>query len=153
MPGGTIPYTPKGLAFDFQWGSIRLAMNSAFVAVVYSDKACVSCSASKRQAYASWAASQLHYALGSTGRSFVVGYGVNPPVRPHHRGASCVIGVACSIGFSSPNPHVIEGALVGGPGSDDSYADVRTDYVKNEVALDYNAAFSGVVARFVAAAA
>jgi len=30
-----------------------------------------------------------------------------------------------------------------GPGSDDSYADVRSDYQKNEVAVDYNAGFTG----------
>ena len=40
MPGGSMPYTPKGLAFDFYWGSLRLAMNSGFLAVVYADKAC-----------------------------------------------------------------------------------------------------------------
>lgn len=33
-----------------------------------------------------------------------------------------------------------------GPGSDDSYVDVRTDYTKNEVAVDYNAGFTGVLA-------
>ena len=32
---------------------------------------------------------KVHYILGSTGRSFVVGYGVNPPTHCHHRGASC----------------------------------------------------------------
>lgn len=32
---------------------------------------------------------QLGYALGDTGRSFVVGFGTNPPQQPHHRGASC----------------------------------------------------------------
>jgi len=33
-----------------------------------------------------------------------------------------------------------------GPGVDDSYVDVRSDYVKNEVAVDYNAGFTGVLA-------
>ena len=28
---------------------------------------------------------QMHYILGDTGRSYVCGFGVNPPVRPHHR--------------------------------------------------------------------
>ena len=37
-----------------------------------------------------WATQQVDYALGSSGRSFVVGFGVNPPVRPHHRGRSVV---------------------------------------------------------------
>ncbi|CAG2243608.1 E3.2.1.4 [Mytilus edulis] len=40
-----------------------------------------------------------------------------------------------------PNPHILYGALVGGPGQNDEYDDVRTDYVRNEVALDYNAGF------------
>ena len=78
----------------------------------------------------------------------MVGVGVNPPVRPHHSGASCVIGQPCSISDPGPNPHVVTGALVGGPGRDDSYADVRTDYVANEVALDYNSGYTGLVARF-----
>ena len=33
-----------------------------------------------------------------------------------------------------------------GPGDDDSYVDVRTDYIKNEVAVDYNAGFTGALA-------
>jgi hypothetical protein len=36
-------------------------------------------------------------------------------------------------------PTCAQGALVGGPSSDDSYIDNRQDYVRNEVALDYNA--------------
>ena len=35
---------------------------------------------------------------------------------------------------------------VSGPGNDDSYVDVRTDYTKNEVAVDYNAGLTGVLA-------
>ena len=31
----------------------------------------------------------MNYFLGSTGRSFVVGFGKNPPKEPHHRGSSC----------------------------------------------------------------
>ena len=33
--------------------------------------------------------SQINYILGDTGRSFVCGFGVNPPQQPHHSGASC----------------------------------------------------------------
>ena len=36
--------------------------------------------------YRKWAKSQIGYTLGDTGRSFVVGYGVNPPTHPSHRG-------------------------------------------------------------------
>ena len=34
--------------------------------------------------------------LGDTGRSFVVGFGNNPPVQPHHRGSSCTPNTDCS---------------------------------------------------------
>jgi hypothetical protein len=39
--------------------------------------------------------------------------------------------------------------LVGGPGSNDAYTDDRSNYVNNEVACDYNAAFSGLLAKLV----
>ena len=39
---------------------------------------------------------------------------------------------------------------MGGPSSaNDAYTDVRTDYTSNEVATDYNAGFSGALARLV----
>ena len=42
---------------------------------------------------------------------------------------------------------MLEGALVGGPGSaDDQYNDEVTDYIENEVTLDYNAGFQSVLA-------
>jgi endoglucanase len=41
------------------------------------------------------------------------------------------------------NPHVLTGALVGGPLKNDAYADVRSDYVLNEVAVSYNAGYTG----------
>ena len=36
--------------------------------------------------YQKWAEGQINYMLGDAGRSFVVGFGVNPPTQPHHRG-------------------------------------------------------------------
>ena len=45
-----------------------------------------------------------------------------------------------------PNPHVLTGALVGGPGQWDDYVDDRNDYVKNEVATDYNSGFQSAIA-------
>ena len=75
--------------------------------------------------------------LGDAGRSFVVGYGHNPPTRVHHRAASCPAPpLPCN--FSSlhtplPNPNTLLGALVGGPLINDSFRDNRTDYAKSEV--------------------
>jgi hypothetical protein len=48
-----------------------------------------------------------------------------------------------------PNYHVLTGALVGGPDENDNYTDDRTNYVTNEVATDYNAAFQGLLANLV----
>jgi hypothetical protein len=45
-----------------------------------------------------------------------------------------------------PNPQILYGALVGGPDIDDNYEDIRDDYVRNEVALDYNAGFQSALA-------
>ena len=47
---------------------------------------------------------------------------------------------------SGPNPQILVGALVGGPGANDDYEDRRNDYIKNEVATDYNAAFQSALA-------
>jgi endoglucanase len=107
--------------------------------------------------YLCWARGQARYALGDAGRSFVVGWGVNPPTHVHHRAASCPTEVGppgsgtppCGQpDFRSPrpNPQVHTGALAGGPDYRDAYTDARSDYVGNEVALDYNAAFSGLLA-------
>ena len=91
--------------------------------------------------------------LGSTGRSFVCGFGENPPVQPHHRGASCPdIPEPCGqedLNKLEPNPHVLYGALVGGPDFTDLYHDNRSDYVQNEVALDYNAGYQGLLAAVI----
>ena len=48
--------------------------------------------------------------------------------------------------YNGPNPQILYGALVGGPNDQDAYTDKRSDYVANEVATDYNAAFSGLIA-------
>ena len=90
---------------------------------------------------------QIGYILGDTGRSFVVGYGTNPPTHVHHRGASCTGGYCCDPSCGDPNPNIITGALAGGPAApDDHYNDDRADYVMNEVALDYNAGFQMAIA-------
>ncbi len=46
----------------------------------------------------------------------------------------------------APNTNILYGALVGGPNLQDEYEDKRNDAVRNEVAVDYNAAFQGAVA-------
>lgn len=80
------------------------------------------------------------YMLGDGPRSFVVGYGKAPPVRPHHRAASCpAMPLPCNesaLHAGGPNPHVLVGALVGGPTRLEAYPDDRADYVTSEVGID-----------------
>jgi hypothetical protein len=38
---------------------------------------------------------------------------------------------------------------VGGPDKNDNFVDDRTDYIQNEVALDYNAGFQTAVAALI----
>jgi hypothetical protein len=145
--GSRIKYTPGGLAFCDVWGSLRYAINTSFLALYYSDVATTTAKGTK---YYNFAKSQMAYALGNNPqkRSFVCGYGVNPPVQPHHRTAHG--GWSNNqIGPPTESRHILYGALVGGPGSDDSYTDERSNYTNNEVACDYNALFSGVLAKFV----
>ncbi len=74
--------------------------------------------------YHCWARSQIRYMIGDSGRSYVGGFGSDPPSHEHHRGASCP--AETSLGsnnpvcdysdyaLSTPNPNVLYGALVGG---------------------------------------
>lgn len=130
---------------------MRHTGNALFLMKVYANGAPASAlPATTKRAIDCSVRQQLGYILGDTGRSFVVGYGVNAPQRPHHRGSSCPdIGTECTWDYfnsPNPNPHTLFGALVGGPAGDDSYADARNDFMKNEVATDYNAGFSGALA-------
>ncbi|HEY9062887.1 MAG TPA: glycoside hydrolase family 9 protein [Pseudobacteroides sp.] len=138
-----IKYTPKGLAWLDQWGSLRYSTTEAFVASVYADWE--GCSKDKTKKYRDFAKKQIEYALGSSGRSFVVGYGTNPPQHPHHRTAHG--SWADNQTVPEHHRHVLYGALVGGPGSDDGYKDEIGNYTNNEVACDYNAGFTGALAK------
>ncbi|XP_070555127.1 endoglucanase F-like isoform X2 [Ptychodera flava] len=144
LPNSRLAYTPKGLVFRAEWGALRYAANNAFLALVAADHGI------KTKAYRQFAKSQIHYILGDTGRSFVVGFGKNPPKRPHHRASSCPSPPA-KAGNShllrdAPNPYILYGAVVGGPGRFDNYVDDRKNYKMNEVACDYNAGFQSAVA-------
>ena len=141
--GNRITYTPKGLAWLDTWGALRYSTTTAFLAAVYADWE--GCSSAKADIYNDFAKKQVDYALGSSGRSYVVGFGVNPPLRPHHRTAHSSWGDS----MTTPNyhRHSLIGALVGGPGNDDSYTDDVNNYINNEVATDYNAGFVGALAK------
>lgn len=141
--GSRITYTPQGLAWLDSWGSLRYATTTAFIACTYSEYDC--CTSSKKETYWDFGLSQADYALGDTGRSFLIGYGDNPPGHPHHRTAQ---GSYCN-NMNEPSDfrHTLYGALVGGPDASDGYNDTVSDYTVNEVACDYNAGFTGLMAK------
>ncbi|MBL6447185.1 glycoside hydrolase family 9 protein [Fulvivirga sp. 29W222] len=145
--GERVNYTSGGLAYLDVWGALRYAANTSFLALYYADQAT---SASKAQKYRNFAISQINYALGDNPRnsSYVVGFGTNAPQNPHHRTAH---GAWANNQNGPPvqTRHILYGALVGGPNSDDSYEDDRSNYINNEVACDYNSGFSGALAALV----
>ncbi|MGP3967677.1 glycoside hydrolase family 9 protein [Streptomyces sp. 6N223] len=144
--GQRVPYSPGGQAVLDSWGSLRYAANTAFAGLVYSDWL-ASSDPERAETYRTFGERQIHYALGDNPRnsSYVVGFGENPPTQPHHRTSHG--SWTDQITAPADNRHVLYGALVGGPSSaNDAYTDSRQDYVANEVATDYNAAFSGALA-------
>jgi endoglucanase len=143
--GTRVNYSPGGQAVLDQWGSLRYAANTAFIALVYSDAIT---DATLKTRYHDFAKRQIDYALGQNPRnsSYVVGFGVNPPKNPHHRTAHS--SWTDQLSFPVNSRHVLYGALVGGPKSNnDAYVDDRNDFTSNEVATDYNAGFTGALAR------
>ncbi|KAK6177430.1 hypothetical protein SNE40_015534 [Patella caerulea] len=147
--GGQMKYTPCGLAWRDQWGSTRYAANSAFLALMAADAGI------DATTYRKWAQSQINYILGQNNKcfSYVIGFGKSYPKNPHHRSASCPdIPAPCSeanLHTPGASPHLLIGAMVGGPDASDKYEDKREDYVHNEVACDYNSGLQSTLAGLV----
>ena len=138
-----VAITDGGLRYISSWGSLRYSANTAMLASVVADSLI-----DPEGRYSDLARDSIDYILGDNPRqaSYLVGYGSNHPQQPHHRAAS---GVGWSdFDGDQPNEHVLHGALVGGPTAADDFAynDARSDYISNEVAIDYNAGFTGALA-------
>lgn len=143
--GEKVRTSPGGMVVVDTWGALRYAANTAFVALVYSDRIT---DPVRRSRYHDFAVKQINYALGDNPRnsSYVIGFGANPPQNPHHRTAHGSWWDSRQVPVQTR--HVLYGALVGGPSApNDAYADSRDDFVMNEVATDYNAGFTSAVAR------
>lgn len=146
--GHRISYTSGGFAQADYWGATRYAANTAFIALIYSDYLkSTNPGNSRAQTYYNFAVDQMEYIMGDNpmGHAYQIGISSNGPVNPHHRTAHG----SWNNDISSPtnNRHLLIGALVGGPGSGDYYNDDRADHAANEVAVDYNAGFTGALAR------
>jgi len=139
-------FTPAGFPILSPWGNFRYAANSAFLLQVYSD---ITEDPLKRDRYRARAREIIDYLLGDNPQktSYVIGYGKRYPMYPHHRTAHGPY----DRNEDAPveTRHVLYGALVGGHkiADDLDWTDSRHDYYWNEVATDYNALFTGAVAR------
>lgn len=147
--------TPDGLSYVNMGDnstSLRNAANSAMLGFSFAlEGARQGMSDEMRWTYECWGMLQIRYMLGDSGRSYVVGYGKDYPKRVHHRGATCPDSPAtCGWDIHDSkvaNRHVLHGALVGGPDIDDKFKDDRNDVKQSEVAIDFNAGFTGALAR------
>jgi hypothetical protein len=144
--GKHVRYSRRGLAFADDWATLRNSANAALLGLIYAKHVGPRAGAP----YECWALSQLRYMLGDSGRSYVVGYGKRFPTQPHQRAASCPDPPAgCNylqLHSPLPNPHVLVGALVGGPYRNDSFPDDRQNYAKSEVGIESNAGFTAAAA-------
>ncbi len=146
--GGRITYSPGGQAWLQQWGSLRYSANTAWIALLYSDYVT---DATRKARYHDFGVSQINYILGSnpSNRSYMIGFGNNPPINPHHRTGHG----SWTDSLQSPtnNRHILYGALVGGPGAaNDTYVDDRGNFQANEVATDYNSGLTSALVRMYA---
>ncbi|KAG6399986.1 hypothetical protein SASPL_141474 [Salvia splendens] len=104
---------------------------------------------------------QVDYILGDNPgkRSHMVGFGERYPQRLHHRASSLPslhahpARISCGDGFqylnmSSPNPNILIGAIVGGPDSQDKFADDRNNFHQSEPTTYINAPFIGALTFF-----
>lgn len=134
-----------GLRWLTDWGCLRHATAAAFTVAV----ACDTLPLENTSAYKEFYEEQADYCLGANpdNRSYVVGYGENSPLNVHHRSAHSSWKNALDTPVN--NRHILYGALVGGPTSEGVYEDDRQNHINNEVACDYNAGFTGLMAKMV----
>ena len=154
--GKQIDHTPDGLPWLTQWGSLRHATTTAFLAYVAADKFFADDPTYSKK-YTDFATNVMNYAFGDNdlGMSYVVGMGDKYPQAWHHRTSSGAWNDKWSnIGQTEgedakPHAHTLYGALVGGPDQTGGYSDKIGDYQYTEVAIDYNAGYTAALCAMV----
>ncbi|KAJ0968472.1 hypothetical protein J5N97_025389 [Dioscorea zingiberensis] len=158
-----IRYTPGGLIYKPGGSNMQHVTSIAFLLLSYANYLaktsqfvnCGSVSVGPASLRLQ-AKKQVDYLLGDNPMkmSYMVGYGERYPLRVHHRGSSLPSKfshpefIACKEGSiyynsSNPNPNLLIGAVVGGPGEDDVYEDDRADFRKSEPTTYINAPLGG----------
>lgn len=160
--GKKVSYTPDGHAWLFNWGSMRHMANTVMIAKIACDTIFEGDSASISK-YDTWSKEQFDYAFGDNalGMSYVIGMGEKNAINVHHRTTSGIhddhwnnlggsSGAAGGEEWQTEYAHVLYGALEGGPTQDGSFKDENAAYEHTEVAIDYNAGFTGALCAFIA---
>ncbi|KAL4516484.1 hypothetical protein Ndes2526B_g05083 [Nannochloris sp. 'desiccata'] len=152
----SVTRTPKGMTHPSwsMWANLQFSTTTAMLMLqdTIGNK-----SPPMRKAELKYATREVNYVLGSTGRSFIVGWGKSPPKNIHHAPSTCADSPeVCNwqnYFMKAGNAQTVYGAMVAGPGGKkrypdkpDYYLDVRSDYVTNEVSLNYNAGLVGALA-------
>ncbi|MGN0592392.1 MAG: glycoside hydrolase family 9 protein [Ruminococcus sp.] len=137
--GAFLAKTPAGFSMLNNYGSCRYDTAAQLCALVYAKE-------TGDTTFADWAEGQMEYIMGDNpmNRAYIVGYSDTAASHPHHRAAHG----SKTLNMDDPvdQTHVLWGALVGGPDESDYHRDETKDYIYNEVAVDYNAAFTGACA-------
>jgi hypothetical protein len=151
-----IATTPAGFSYLTSWGSARYNAAAQLEALAYRKNFPSDPESTK---FTDWAMGQMNYIMGTNPAkwSYIVGFGSNVPgvgalaggiataaSHPHQGGAQGSL--TNNQGDPATDRHILWGALVGGPSSTDQPDDVTTDFVLNEVAVDYSAALVGALA-------
>lgn len=137
--GNYLEKTPAGFSYISTWGSARYNAAAQFMGMIFKKYA-------ESDIFDAWMIRQMGYIMGDNplGRSYIVGYSDDYAEHPHHRAAH---GSSTNSMFDPPeHKHILWGALVGGPGPNDEHVDDTSDFIYNEVAIDYNAGFVGALA-------
>jgi endoglucanase len=151
-----IATTPAGFSYLTSWGAARYNTAAQLEALTYRKNFP---SDADSAAFTNWAMGQMNYLMGTNPAkwSYIVGFGSTTPYVGSQVGGSATAAshphqgdAQGSLSNSQSDPltdkHILWGALVGGPSSTDQPDDVTTDFVLNEVAVDYNAALVGALA-------
>lgn len=160
--GKRVAYTDDGLAYLMNWGPLRHATSTAWIAKLASDTIFKDDAALSKK-YDEWAKSQMEYCFGdnSTGLCYVLGMGEKNPTAIHHRTASGIhddhwneLGKESggAEGWQTEYAHTLYGALIGGPDSKGNYDQSQigvSNYEYTEVAIDYNAGYTAALCAMI----
>ncbi|CAL0327151.1 unnamed protein product [Lupinus luteus] len=166
-PYHQVGMTPGKLIHMREGANMQYVTGAAFLFTVYSDllakyKQKITCGDKQFTSshLLAFAKKQMDYILGQNpeGRSYMVGFGKNPPKQAHHRGASvpksskdevatCSMSFAKWLNVDSPNPNELTGAIVGGPDKNDKFVDKRTASSYTEPCTYVNSLAVGTLAK------